>query len=327
MATATAGSVLDVRGLEVEYATPRGKLLAVKGVDLEVDPGEIVGLIGESGSGKTTAAMACLRLLPGPGRVLGGAAVLNGGVDLLSLDEQQLRRIRWKEVALIPQGALNSLNPVMRVRTQILETIRVHEGRRPKDDLDERVVRLFNDVGLPERALRMYPHELSGGMKQRVCIAMAIALRPSLIVADEPTSALDVIVQRVVAETLLEIKEKMGVSILLIGHDIGLMAQLADRVSVMYGGRIVESGPTAEVLNRPRHPYTQLLIDCVPAIGRPAKWDPSGAAMRNLVADRGCPFSPRCRYAMQRCVDEVPALAGEEGHLSACFLDSGAEKE
>jgi peptide/nickel transport system ATP-binding protein len=257
--------VLEVKGLRVHYRTSGGDIIAVNGVDFGVRKGEIVGLVGESGSGKSTVAMAILRLIQPPGRVMSGAVRIMG-IDMLALSERQLRAVRWKRVSLIPQGSMNSLNPVMRVKDQIADAIQTHEGRQPQGALKERILRLLETVHLPSRVYNLYPHELSGGMKQRVCIAMAIALNPPLIIADEPTSALDVVVQRVVAQTLLDVKRRLGVSMLLIGHDMGLQAQMVDRIAVMYAGNIVEVGPVNDIFADPLHPYTQRLIASVPTV-------------------------------------------------------------
>ncbi|HXV44774.1 MAG TPA: ABC transporter ATP-binding protein, partial [Anaerolineae bacterium] len=218
-------TILNVKNLRVHYATPLGDVIAVNGVNFKVYEGETLGLVGESGCGKTTTAMALLRLVQPPGRIVEGEVWIRD-TNILALNEQELRQVRWSRVALIPQGAMNSLNPVMRIKDQIADGIETHHGKRSRAELKKRILELLNMVGLPNRVYDMYPHELSGGMKQRVCIAMAIALMPSLIIADEPTSALDVIVQRVVAQTLLDVKERLGVSMILIGHDMGLVAQL-----------------------------------------------------------------------------------------------------
>ncbi|MCZ7589865.1 MAG: ABC transporter ATP-binding protein [Gaiella sp.] len=326
----TAAPVLRVDGLRVDYPTPRGELAAVDGIEFTVERGEILGLIGESGSGKTTTAMAILRLIQPPGRI-GGHATLDGGTDLLALGEKELRRLRWRGMALIPQGALNALNPLLRVGDQLEDVILTHEGRGARKGLAERLDALYQTVGLPRRVGRHYPHELSGGMRQRVCIAMAIALDPPLVIADEPTSALDVIVQRVVAQTLLDVKRRLGIAFVLIGHDIGLMAQLADRVAVMYRGKIVEIGPTEELFASPRHPYTRMLIDAVPAIGHKATVKVAeGLAPDPFDQAPGCVFQRRCPYVFGPCRVAHPPLerAGTD-HSVACYLlrDAAAPTE
>lgn len=300
--------ILDVKNLRVHYATPLGDVIAVNGISFNVYEGETVGLVGESGCGKTTAAMGILRLVQPPGRILEGQVLLNG-TDLLSLSERELRRIRWREISLIPQGAMNSLNPVMRVKDQIGDAIVTHEGRQPRKVLKERVLELLNMVGLPARVYNMYPHELSGGMKQRVCIAMAIALNPSLIIADEFTSALDVVVQRVVAQTMLEVKERLGVSMILIGHDMGLQAQLVDRIAVMYAGNIVEVSPVEEIFEAPLHPYTQLLIESIPSIKERKPLKVTEGLTHDLRnPPPGCIFQFRCPFVMDHCRTDTPPL-------------------
>jgi peptide/nickel transport system ATP-binding protein len=257
--------VLQIRRLRVHYGTPKGDVIAVNGIDLDVRRGETVGLVGESGSGKSTVAMAMLRLLQPPGRVVGGEVHVLG-TDMLSLSERQLQKVRWKQVALVPQGSMNSLNPVMRIRSQIADAIRTHEPHQSGPDLRERILALLEMVRLPSRTYDLYPHELSGGMKQRVCIAMAIALNPPLLIADEPTSALDVVVQRVVAQTLRDVKQRLGMSMLLIGHDMALQAQMVDRIAVMYAGNIVELAPVNDIFADPLHTYTRRLIASIPTI-------------------------------------------------------------
>lgn len=317
----SAAARLEVRGLDIRYNTSRGEVHAVSGIDFDVRPGELVGLIGESGCGKTTTAMALLRLLRPPGYVYGGTATIDG-VDLLSLGGERLRRARWAEVAFIPQGAQNSLNPVMRVGRQIADVIQAHSDRRlGRAAARERVARTLSAVGLPARVADMYPHQLSGGMKQRACIAMAVVLEPQLIIADEPTSALDVIVQRVVAQTLLKIKRELGVSILMIGHDMGLMAQLADRVAVMYAGRIVEFGPTAEVFGRPGHPYTRQLIESVPTPGRPLRVITAEGRMPDLrTLPAGCIFRGRCPRSTELCAEQPPRVELAAEHTADCHF-------
>lgn len=315
--------VLAVRDLSVHYPTTAGPVIAVNHISFDIYKGELLGLIGESGCGKTTTAMAILRLLQPPGEITSGQLILDGNINLVGLSGAALREVRWRRVALIPQGAMNSLNPVMRVRDQIADSIRAHEPRRISNrELKERVLKLLALVGLPARAYDMYPHELSGGMKQRVCIAMAIALNPSLVVADEPTSALDVIVQRVVAQNLLDIKTRLGVSILLIGHDMGLMAQLADRIAVMYAGNLVEVASAKTALTEPLHPYTQLLIQAVPSIRarKPLKLT-EGLTHDLRYPPPGCIFQARCPFVMDICRRVAPPLrALKPQHQVACHL-------
>jgi oligopeptide/dipeptide ABC transporter ATP-binding protein len=324
--TANVGSdnrevVLDVVNLSVYYQTPLGDVIAANNVNFKVYKGETIGLVGESGCGKTTTAMAILRLVQPPGRIVSGRVMING-TDITALDEPELRQIRWRELALIPQGAMNSLNPVMRIKDQIADAIKTHEGRQPRDALKGRILKLFNMVGLPGRIYNMYPHELSGGMKQRVCIAMAIALNPPLIIADEPTSALDVVVQRVVAQTLMDVKERLNVSMILIGHDMGLQAQLVDRIAVMYAGNVVEIAPVEEVFKEPLHPYTQLLIASIPSIKERKPLKVTEGLTHDLRnPPPGCIFQFRCPYVMDECRSVVPPLKElKPQHFVACHL-------
>ena len=312
---------LEVKNLKVYYSTPTGDVRAVDDVSFHVYKGEILGLVGESGCGKTTTAMAILRMVQPPGRIVSGQVLLDG-VDLVKLNESQLRQVRWNTLALIPQGAMNSLNPVMRIHTQIAEAIVTHEGKQPKDKLKQRILDLLTMVGLPSRVYDMYPHELSGGMKQRVCIAMAIALHPSLIIADEPTSALDVVVQRVVGQTLLDVKKRLDVSMILIGHDMGLQAQLVDRIAVMYAGHMVEVAPVRAIFAEPLHPYTQLLIESIPSIKerKPLKLT-EGLTHDLRNPPPGCIFQERCPKVMEVCRMERPQLRPiRPEHYVACYL-------
>ncbi len=314
-------SILEVRDLRVSYHTPRGPIKAVDGVSFNVGAGERFGLVGESGCGKSTTAMALLQLIQPPGRIEGGEARLDG-LDLFKLGEEELRAVRWSRLSLIPQGAMNSLNPVMRIREQMADAIVAHEGRQQKELLQQRLETSLNMVGLPHRVTSMYPHELSGGMKQRVCIAMAIALGPRLLIADELTSALDVVVQRVVTQTLIEVQERLGASLILIGHDMGLQAQLVDRLAVMYAGRIAEIAGVITAFEEPLHPYTQLLISSVPTIEeRKVLKAIPGLPPSLLNPPPGCLFHPRCPFAMERCrVEAPPLLEAETGHWVACHL-------
>ena len=313
--------VLEVKNLRVHYATPSGDVIAVNGVDLKVFEGETIGLVGESGCGKSTLAMSILRLVQPPGRIVSGQVQIHG-IDLIALSERELRQVRWNQIALIPQGAMNSLNPVMRVKNQIAEAIATHQVERSPQELKERILRLLAMVGLPGRVYDMYPHELSGGMKQRVCIAMAIALTPSVIIADEPTSALDVVVQRVVAQTLLDVKRTLGVSMILIGHDMGLMAQLVDRIAVMYAGNIVEIAPVKDIFAEPLHPYTQLLLASIPSVKERKPLVVTEGLTHDLRRPPpGCIFQLRCPFVMDKCREVVPPLRElRPNHYAACHL-------
>jgi oligopeptide/dipeptide ABC transporter ATP-binding protein len=313
--------VLDVNNLRVHYETPKGDVIAVNGINFKVYRGETVGLVGESGCGKTTAAMAILNMVQPPGHILDGQVKING-MDVLALSERQLRDVRWRSLALIPQGAMNSLNPVMRVKDQIGDAIETHEGKQPPQKLKERILGLLALVGLPARVYDLFPHELSGGMKQRVCIAMAIALNPPLVIADEPTSALDVVVQRVVAQTMLDVKARLGASMILIGHDMGLQAQLVDRIAVMYAGNIVEIAPVQEAFANPKHPYTQLLIASIPSIHQRKPLKVTEGLTHDLRnPPPGCIFQFRCPFVMERCRTTVPPLQEvAPDHLVACHL-------
>ena len=282
-----AATVLSVAGVSVSYPDGAGgRRLVVDDVGFDLRRGEMLGLVGESGSGKSTTAMAVLGLIREPGRIESGSVVLDG-TDLRGLSREALRRERWRAISLVPQGAMSALNPVMRVGAQIADAIEVHERGRAAH---ARIVELLASVGLPERVARLYPHELSGGMKQRACIAMAIALEPKVMVADEPTSALDVIVQREVAETLKAVQARLGMAVVMIGHDMALQAQLVDRVGVMCQGRLVEIGPVRAIFRTPAHPYTKLLLQAVPSLRerdwRPAPIEALRAEALELVAQR-----------------------------------------
>jgi peptide/nickel transport system ATP-binding protein len=316
---ADALEVLQVSGLRVHYATPDGDVIACNGLNFSVRRGETLGLVGESGCGKTTAAMAILRLVQPPGRIVSGSAIVNG-IDMVSLGTKELREMRWREAALIPQGAMNSLNPVMQIHDQIGDAISCHERIESRRALKERIFELLNMVGLPARVYSLYPHELSGGMKQRACIAMAIALNPPLIIADEPTSALDVVVQRVVAQTMLDVKRRLNVAMILIGHDMGLQAQLVNRIAVMYAGNMVEIAPVKAAFARPLHPYTRMLISAIPSIKQRKPLQVTEGLTHDLRnPPPGCVFNPRCPLADDVCRTLVPQLCElRPDHLVAC---------
>ncbi len=314
-------SILEVKDLKVYYWTARGPVQAVDEVSFDVRKNEILGLVGESGCGKSTTAMALLRLIKAPGSIEGGQILLDGR-DILQLDEEQMRRTRWTEISLIPQGAMNALNPVMRIRDQIKDGITQHQGSWSGKALDDKIEKLLKVVELPVEVASMYPHELSGGMKQRVCVAMAIALEPPLIIADEPTSALDVIVQRAVMETLTEVQKRMKSSLILIGHDMGLQAQVVDRLTVMYAGKIAEIGEVEAMFEKPLHPYTELLIASLPSpTEKKTRKAIPGLPPLLLDPPSGCRFNPRCPFVMDICSKEVPPLVEvQPDHLVACHL-------
>lgn len=266
--------VLQVENLEVHYITPRGVVRAVDGITFDLTQGERFGLAGESGSGKSTAAQALMGLIRSPGHIVGGSVILDGR-PLLGLSDEQLRRVRLAQMAMVPQGAMNSLNPVRRVRDHFADSMRAHRSRVGDRAVRERMHELLGMVGLRRSVGDLHPHELSGGMKQRVCIALAITLEPQVIIADEPTSALDVVMQRQVMQTLRTIQERLGASVLLIGHDMGLLAQFVDRLGIMFGGRLVEVGPVRDIFHHPSHPYTRMVIESLPTL---KERDPSRAA-------------------------------------------------
>jgi len=313
--------VLRVRDLRVRYYTPRGTVRAVEEVSFSLRQGEKLGLVGESGSGKSTIALALMRLIRQPGRIESGQILL-GESNLLALSDEQMRLTRFAKISLVPQGAMNSLNPVMRIKHQLGDTIRAHDAGKDGQDVDARIAELMEWVGLRKSVANMYPHELSGGMKQRVCIAMGICLRPQVIIADEPTSALDVVVQRQVMDTLDSVQAQLGAAVILVGHDMGLMAQFVDRIAVMYAGRLVEIGPVEQVFDESLHPYTRLLIATLPSLEvRSAFRGIPGIAASPLDPPSGCTFHPRCPWAIDRCSEEAPAYRQvRPGRWAACHL-------
>ncbi|HXH84271.1 MAG TPA: ABC transporter ATP-binding protein [Candidatus Tectomicrobia bacterium] len=314
--------VLDVRGLTVEFLSEGGPLRAVDEVSLRVDRGEIVGLVGESGAGKSLTSEAILGLIRRPpGRVTG--EVWFGGRDLLTLDEGALARIRGREIAMIFQNPTASLNPVFRVGDQLLEAMALHLPA-PRASLRERVVETLGRVGIPSARLRArdYPHQFSGGMAQRVMIGMGIACTPSLLVADEPTTALDVTIQAQVLALIRRLARELGMAVLLVSHDLGIISQMCDRVLVMYAGRIVEEASVARIFRAPAHPYTRGLLACLPRLDANGRLGAIPGAMPGLRAlPDGCRFHPRCPVAEARCAIESPALRTlAPGHAAACHL-------
>jgi oligopeptide/dipeptide ABC transporter ATP-binding protein len=312
--------LLEIEGLTVEFVTDDGVVRAVDGVGYTVRAGETVGVVGESGSGKTVSAMSVLGLISPPGRITGGAIRFQGE-DLRKADAKRLRQLRGGRITMIFQDPMTALNPVMTVGAQISEAIRIHDRSASRSAAASRAVALLESVGVPgaaERA-RQYPHEFSGGMRQRAMIAIAIANHPDLLIADEPTTALDVTVQAQVLDLLRAAQRESGAAAILITHDLGVVAELADRVVVMYAGRVVEEAPVRPLFAAPRHPYTLGLLACVPGSGELTPIPGSPPDLRALPP--GCPFRPRCPLARDRCATERPQLREvAPGHRSACHF-------
>jgi peptide/nickel transport system ATP-binding protein len=315
-------SLLAVDGLRMEFPGPDGPAVAVRGIDFQLEPGRVLGLVGESGCGKSMTALCVLRLLPPAGRIAGGR-ILFRDRDLLALRESDMRRVRGAEIAMIFQEPMTALNPVLTVGSQIAEAVRLHQhlGRRAAWD---RAVALLGEVGIPEPAHRArdYPHQLSGGMRQRVMIAMAISCEPALLIADEPTTALDVTIQAEILQLLRELRERRGMAMLLITHDLGVVAEHADEVAIMYAGRIVERAPVGDLFDRPRHPYTRALLRSMPALGRHTERletiPGQVPGLRDLPS--GCAFRDRCPDAIPACGEQVPPLVPRgPGHEVACI--------
>jgi oligopeptide/dipeptide ABC transporter ATP-binding protein len=318
-------SGLIVRDLTVEYYTDAGVIRGADRVGFSVAAGQRLGIVGESGSGKSTTALALMRMIRPPGRITAGSVVLDG-TDLLALSDDAMRSARLRLASYIPQGAMNSLSPVKAIGGQLADAIVDHEAGVTGAKLRQRIHDALAGVDLEPAIARAYPHQLSGGMKQRVCIAIGMILRPRLIVADEPTSALDVVTQLQVMETLGRRQRENNCCLILIGHDMGLMAQFVDRLAVMYAGRLVELGGIDEMFAAPRHPYTRLLIESVPSFANRGKFTGIPGTTPSLHRlPTGCAFAPRCPQAMDRCRTERPEpRAVAEGRLVACHLEAGS---
>ena len=318
--------LLEVRGLGVEFQTRGGTAHVLEDIHLQLRRGETLGLVGESGCGKSITALALMRLIPQPpGRITSGQ-ILFDGQDLLQLPEAQMRRVRGNRISMIFQEPMTSLNPAYSVGDQITESVRLHQGLNAKDGL-ARAVEMLEAVGIPDalRRVHEYPHQFSGGMRQRVMIAMALACQPDLLIADEPTTALDVTVQAQIFDLIRELRERSGTAVLLITHDMGAVAEMTDRVAVMYAGRMVEEGPTDVVLSNPCHPYTQGLIACAPgrspqSHGKPLQEIP-GTVPSLLERKGGCTFADRCSEAQPRCRTSLPPSTWvQSGHRVMCWL-------
>ena len=317
--------LLEVRDLKTYFYTSQGVVKAVDGVSYNVAPGQTVALVGESGCGKTMSALSIMRLVPKPqGSIIGGEIIFEGR-DLLTLKDEEMRRIRGAEIAMIFQEPMSSLNPVLTIGRQITETLEAHSAVS-KEEARERALDLLRLVGIPDPVQRLseYPHQFSGGMRQRVMIAIALSCKPKLILADEPTTALDVTIQAQILELMRDLTQKFGVALMIITHNLGVVARYADRVNVMYAGKIIESAGAREIYENPRHPYTLGLLRSVPRLDQPrkAKLDPIEGQPPDLWnLHQGCSFLPRCKFALDRCAHEVPPLR-EVGnhHQSACWV-------
>ena len=322
-------TVLDISDLSVVYRTPTGDVRATSNVNLSLERGEVVGLAGESGSGKSTLAYGATRLLRPPALITEGSVVYNGrrgqgAADILTMDGGELHDIRWHDIAIVFQSAMNALNPVLRVRDQLTDVIRAHL-RVSREESVERAGKLLDLVGIPRTRLRSYPHELSGGMRQRVMIAMALAVDPEIVIMDEPTTALDVVVQRDILAQVAELRQELGFAILFITHDMSLLLELADRIAVMYAGQLLEVGTSAEIKSNSAHPYTQGLLTSFPSLRGPRREltgiPGSPPDLRNPPP--GCPFAPRCTHALPSCSEVDMTLARVPGasdprHVTAC---------
>lgn len=319
--------LLSVRGLTTEFITPEGRVArALEDVSFDVMPGQTIGLVGESGCGKTTTLMSVMRLLPSNGRIVGGQVKFNGK-DLLTLSEPEMRAYRWKEMAIVFQSAMNALNPVMKVGDQIREAILLHD-LMDREAAEKRVGELLEMVGIPRARRDQYPHQYSGGMRQRAMIAMSLACAPDLLFADEPTTALDVMIQAQVLELLRDIQKALGLAVVLVTHDLGVVAEVCDSVVVMYGGRVAEYGSADQIYNHASHPYTQRLLASFPDLNQPTDTLASipGSPPRLTNLPTGCRFHPRCEVKIPECETKAPPLITlDEGHYAACLLCQGQE--
>jgi len=323
--------LLDVSGLRTGFHTHGGVIRAVDGVDFSIAKGGALGVVGESGSGKSVTALSVMRLIDPPGRLESSSSILFEGRDLATLSEDEMAKIRGNEISMIFQEPMTSLNPVFTVGEQIAESVRLHQNVGNKE-ADARAVEMMRLVGIPsaEKRVNDYPHQMSGGMRQRVMIGMALSCNPKLLIADEPTTALDVTVQAQILELMKELREKLGMAILLITHDLGVVAEMVDEVAVMYGGKIVERGPVREIFASPQHPYTEALLRSIPLLGM--RYTTPLKAIRGMVPSpldwpQGCRFAPRCDYAFDRCATELPPLLEVGAQESACWLCENGPRE
>ena len=322
--------LLRIEDLEIRYETDDGIVYALNGVSLHVDEGETLGLVGETGAGKTTLAKGILRLIQTPpGKIVNGKVYFDGK-DILAMSDHDLHQVRGNAISMVFQDPMTSLNPVMTVGEQIEEVIAVHNSNLSKEEIRERAIAMLRRVGISADRIDEYPHQFSGGMKQRVIIAIALACNPKLLLADEPTTALDVTIQAQVLDMIRKLKTEMNTAMILISHDLGVVAQTCDRVAIIYAGRIVETGNLRDIYKNPKHPYTIGLLDSIPSLTKDAKrLKPIKGLMPDPTAlPPGCPFAPRCNYATAACSEAVPELADRgNGHLVRCIMDISGKEE
>jgi oligopeptide/dipeptide ABC transporter ATP-binding protein len=322
MADKARESILEIRNLSIAYPISIGTVRAVEGITLTVGKGEVLGVVGESGCGKSTLGLSILKLMKPPGRITSGS-ILYKGTDVLTMDDKSLLGLRGGNIAMIFQNPLTSLDPLVTVRNHFIEAIRVHQGEVSRKDCVERAEAILADLGIEARRLAEYPYQLSGGMRQRIMIGLALILHPDILLADEPTTALDVIVEAGFTELLMKLKRQYDLTVLLISHNLGLVAEMADRIAVMYGGRIAELASATDIFAKPLHPYTKGLMDCVPNILLDQKELTAmpGSPPDLVNAAEGCPFAPRCPKVMEVCRFRTPVLSDMGGERSvACWL-------
>ena len=318
-------AMLEVKDLRTSFFTPAGEVKAVNGVSFNLDHGKVLGIVGESGSGKSVTAYSILQILTHPGRIVGGSIRFNGQ-ELVGLSDNEMRKIRGNKISIIFQDPMTSLNPVYTVGNQLMEAIRIHTGRS-REQAKARAAEMLTLVGInePEKRLKQYPYELSGGMRQRVMIAMALACEPDILIADEPTTALDVTIQAQILELMQDLQKKLGMAIIMITHDLGVIADMCDEVVVMYAGSICERGTADAIFYRPRHEYTKGLLRSIPNIDSDDKErliPISGTPIDLLCMPSGCPFAPRCERAMKQCLTaRAPEVFVGKDHISACWMN------
>ena len=318
-------AMLEVKDLRTSFFTPAGEVKAVNGVSFNLDRGKVLGIVGESGSGKSVTAYSILQILTHPGRIIGGSIRFNGQ-ELVGLSDHEMRKIRGNKISIIFQDPMTSLNPVYTVGNQLMEAIRIHTGRS-REQAKARAAEMLALVGInePEKRLKQYPYELSGGMRQRVMIAMALACEPDILIADEPTTALDVTIQAQILELMQDLQKKLGMAIIMITHDLGVIADMCDEVVVMYAGSICERGTADAIFYRPRHEYTKGLLRSIPNIDSDDKErliPISGTPIDLLCMPSGCPFAPRCERAMKQCLTaRAPEVFVGQDHISACWMN------